>query len=205
MKALQRVVWSEGMFMSPQHLQQQDAYHEALLDARLRAFSTWNWGIAALERDTEALSAGQLQLREFFGILPDGVALQFRLGDPEAPPARPVDELVGKDRSTLEAFLGIPKEREGVKSYADPRNGAARYGLTTRPVPDLMSASSVLPVVFAQRNVRILLGTEPRDDFECLKIAEIKRDHLGALQLEPSFIPPCLRIAASPFLIEELR
>ena len=26
MKTPQRVVWSEGMFMSPQHLQQQDAY-----------------------------------------------------------------------------------------------------------------------------------------------------------------------------------
>ena len=32
MKAPQRVVWSEGMLVSPQHFQQQDLYHEALLD-----------------------------------------------------------------------------------------------------------------------------------------------------------------------------
>ena len=35
MKPLQRIVWSEGMLMSPQHFQQQDAYHEGLLHERV--------------------------------------------------------------------------------------------------------------------------------------------------------------------------
>jgi len=39
MKGLQRVVWSEGMLVSPQHLQQADLYHERLLDCRLAATS----------------------------------------------------------------------------------------------------------------------------------------------------------------------
>ena len=34
MKIPQRVVWSEGMFMNPQHLQQADLYHESLLLGR---------------------------------------------------------------------------------------------------------------------------------------------------------------------------
>ncbi len=34
-KPLQRVVWSEGSLVSPQHLQQLDLYHESLLDERI--------------------------------------------------------------------------------------------------------------------------------------------------------------------------
>jgi type VI secretion system protein ImpJ len=153
------------------------------------------------------LSAGQFQFHEFFGIMPDGLPLQFERGHPEAPAARAVEELVGKDRRNLEVFIGVPKEREGFASYAtaETRNGNARFRLSTRPVPDLLAASSVVPVAFAERNVRLLFGTEPRDDFECLKVAEVKRDHLGALKLEESFVPSCLRIGASPFLMDGLR
>ncbi len=37
MKVPQRVIWSEGMFMSPQHLQQLDRYHEQYVASRLNA------------------------------------------------------------------------------------------------------------------------------------------------------------------------
>ena len=48
MRPPQRVVWSEGMLISPQHLQQQDRYHEALLSERLRAYSPHAWGVVEL-------------------------------------------------------------------------------------------------------------------------------------------------------------
>jgi len=208
MKAHQRVVWSEGMFMSPQHLQQQDAYHEALLEARIAALSPHHWGVVSMELDTAALSAGQVQLHDFFGILPDGLVLRFERGDPEAPAARPVEEPPGQGRRTLDVFIGVAKEREGMESYAaagEARNGSLRFSLSTRPVPDLLAPGSAVPVVFAQRNVRLLFGNEPREDFDCLKITEVSRDALGALKFEEVYVPPCLRIGASPFLMEGIR
>ena len=30
-------VWTEGLFMTPQHLQQADTYHESLLQSRMHA------------------------------------------------------------------------------------------------------------------------------------------------------------------------
>ena len=57
MKPIQRVVWSEGMFLSPQHLQQLDAYHEELLQTRLSAASGHLWGIVWCELSREALGA----------------------------------------------------------------------------------------------------------------------------------------------------
>jgi len=208
MKALQRLVWSEGMFMSPQHLQQQDAYHEALLEARIAALSPNNWGVVSMELDGAALSAGQIQLQEFFGILPDGLILRLERGHPEAPAARPVEEPVGQGRRALDVFIGVAKEREGLESYAAPgevRNGNLRFTLATRPVPDLLAPGSAVPVVFAQRNVRLLFGNEPREDFDCLKVAEVIRDPSGALKFDESYVPPCLRIGASPFLIDGIR
>jgi type VI secretion system protein ImpJ len=207
MKALQRVVWSEGMFMSPQHLQQQDAYHEAQLQARVEALSPHSWGVVSMELDGAALSAGQVQLQEFFGILPDGLVLRLERGHPEAPPARPVEETLGQGKRALDVFIGVAKEREGMESHTvgEARNGIARFSLATRPVPDQLGPSSVVPVVFAQRNVRLLFGNEPRDDFECIKVAEVTRDSLGALKFDETYVPPCLRIGASPFLLDGIR
>ncbi|RYZ41843.1 MAG: type VI secretion system baseplate subunit TssK, partial [Myxococcaceae bacterium] len=53
MKSPQRVVWSEGMFMSPHHLQQLDIYHEALLDTRLGSLEPYPWGVVSLAFDME--------------------------------------------------------------------------------------------------------------------------------------------------------
>ncbi len=55
MRPPQRIVWSEGMLISPQHLQQQDRYHEALLGERLRALSPHAWGVVELALDERAL------------------------------------------------------------------------------------------------------------------------------------------------------
>src|SRR5262245_31961030 len=113
MKTPQRVVWSEGMFMSPQHLQQQDAYHEGLLGARLAALTPYDWGVVELEIDHEALGRGQLSIRKFAGVLPSGLALAFEDGGRDAPAPRPVDEAFDPKARSLDVYLAIPSEREG--------------------------------------------------------------------------------------------
>src|SRR5215470_9524078 len=122
MKTVQRVVWKEGMFMSPQHLQAQDAFHEVLLAQRLAALSPYPWGATHVEVDQEALRAGQVQLLSFSGILPDGTPLVFDRGHPEAPPARPVAEQLRPGVKTVEVFLGVPKQRDGLESYDSSGN-----------------------------------------------------------------------------------
>lgn len=207
MKSPQRVVWTEGMFMSPHHLQQLDIYHEALLDTRLGSLEPYPWGVVSIAFDMEALRAGQVQLSNFFGILPDGLPVSFQSGDPEAAAARPADGHFPPAQRVLDVYLGVPRERSGVESYGggDKAGGSTRYIPATRPTSDLTSSTSVVPVAFAQRNVRLLFGTEQRDDFEAIKIAELERDKAGNLSLVESYIPPCLRIDASPYIVSELR
>ncbi len=207
MKNAQRVVWSEGMFMNPHHMQQLDLYHENLLDLRLSAMEPYPWGVVSLEFDMESLRAGRVQLREFNGILPDGLPLAFQSGDPEAPPARPTEGYFPPAQHVLDVYLGVPRERSGVESYGggDRIGGNPRFTPASRPVNDLTASTSIVPVAFAQRNVRLLFGTERREDYDAIKIAELSRDRSGSLTLIENYIPPALRIDASPYIMSELR
>ncbi len=194
--------------MHPQHMQQADLYHEALLRTRLGALTPYDWGVVTLEVDEKALGSGQFQLLRFFGILPEGLPLVFERGQPEAPPARPVEEHFGTTKRTVEVFLGIAREHDGVASYGsqeDASTTAPRFSVVNRAVPDLLAAESLSQVAFAQRNIRFLFGSEPREDYETIKIAELIRDKTGAVALSATYVPPVLRISASTFITQGLR
>jgi type VI secretion system protein ImpJ len=48
MKNLRRVVWSKGMFLTPQHFQSQDEYFEDSLQFRFTGSNFANWGLLTL-------------------------------------------------------------------------------------------------------------------------------------------------------------
>lgn len=141
MKAPQRIIWSEGMFMSPHHMQQMDLYHESLLEARLGSVSLYPWGVGSMQFDMEALRAGQVGLLEFFGILPDGLSVAFEAGQEEAPAARPVEAHFRPTQQVLDVYLGIPKERSDVESYG----AAGKVGSSPRFSPGTARSATCMP------------------------------------------------------------
>jgi type VI secretion system protein ImpJ len=207
MRPLQRIVWSQGMMMSPQHFQQQDLYHETLLDERVRGISEFAWGAVELELDVRALDAGQVAVQRFAGILPSGCVLRFESGEPEAPPARAIDGHFPAHREVAEVYLGIPIERIGASTYApsESERGRARYLIDPRATLDVVTPTDEESVDYARRNVVLMFGDEPREDLECLKIAEVARDAAGRLSYAGTFCPPALRVAASAFLREGIQ
>ena len=66
-----KVHWKEGLFLRPHHLQQNDRYHEHLVDARTRAVTPYPWGFTALEVDRDLAQQGKFGLRRAAGILND--------------------------------------------------------------------------------------------------------------------------------------
>jgi type VI secretion system protein ImpJ len=212
MKGLERVVWSEGMLVSPQHLQQADLYHERMLDCRLSATTALGWGITSVQVDAGALAADQLVVSRFAGVLPDGLPLDFKAGDPEAPAARPIGANFPPALPALEVFLAVPIEREGVPSVAaevaaDTKAPGAkavirtRFRSASRKIVDMTGEAADLTMAFARRNLTVLFGNDSRDDYDTIKIAEIVRDAGGALLVSDAYIPPVLTISASPFLM----
>ncbi|MFN0062489.1 MAG: type VI secretion system baseplate subunit TssK [Myxococcaceae bacterium] len=207
MTTLQRVVWSEGMFMSPQHLQQQDLYHEALLAQRLAALSPYEWGVVAVEVDTEELSRGHVALRRFKGVLPSGLFLSFEAGDAVAPAARPAESLFAAQTRALPVYLAVAREREGIPSVANEHKPGTptRWLVDSRPTADQLGTAEPIAVAYGRPHVELLFGNESRDDFETIQVAEITRDAGGMLSLAEAYVPPLLRIDASPSLMEGVR
>src|SRR5438046_217149 len=108
MKAAQKVVWSEGLLMAPQHLQEQDSFHEALLCDRLDAIDPFNWGVVRIELDRKALSANHVQLSLLTGVLPDGTALAVDANHPELPPSRVIGNHFPHTQTRLDVYLSLP-------------------------------------------------------------------------------------------------
>lgn len=208
---VRRVAWTEGMLMCPQHLQQQDLYHQRMLSSWFGALSPYSWGAVSVRIDPGALGSGELRLLSFTGVLPDGTPLSFRQGDREAPAARPIEgHFPAGQQEPLEIFLGLPVEREGVPSFEEAADARAqfppraRFAMETRMVRDLASAGRPVEITFGTPNVVVLFGNEPRDDFSAIKVAEVTRDAQGALVLVDTYIPPSLRIDAAPFITTNL-
>lgn len=208
MKAPQHVVWSEGMLMSPQHLQAHDRYHESLLANRLRVLNPYDWGVLSLEIDPVALTAGQLRLARFSGIMPGGVVVSFEGGEVGVPPPRAVNEHLPPTARELAVYLAVPRARDGASCYADEGTAEAeksRFLVSPQELVDATSPGSPVEVLFAQPNAVLLFGDEPSDDFDTIQIAEIIRNAAGQLVESGTYIPPCLRYGASSWLVGQIR
>jgi type VI secretion system protein ImpJ len=205
MKSPQRVVWSEGLLMSPQHLQQMDLYHEGSLTSRLDALDPLSWGIVRCTIDSHALASGSFKMESFAGVLPDGLGLALSTGDPELPASRPLEGHFPATQTSMDVFFGVPRERDGIANYSNDGSGRVRFRVANRSVHDLTGQAEAISVSFGQRNAVIIFGDEQRDDYECVKIAEVTRDPTGSLILSASYIAPCLRIGSSAFIIGRLK
>src|SRR5215472_1785277 len=77
-----RVIWSEGTFLQPQHLQQHDRYLEAYVELRTRGLRPYSWGFLELALDESLLELGKLAVRKVRGVLPDGTPFDCPARDP---------------------------------------------------------------------------------------------------------------------------
>ncbi len=84
MFARNRVIWNEGLFIKPQHFQQQQRYVEYHIDERMTAVSRYLYGVSELSLNPEYLSFGRIAIERAVGIMPDGTA--FRIPQEDAMP-----------------------------------------------------------------------------------------------------------------------
>ena len=108
MSAHNRVIWSEGLFLQPQHFQQQERYFERYVETRCRPLVPHGWGFTEIEFERDLLSIGKAALRRLAGVFPDGTP--FRMPDDDPLPA-PLD--IGADVRDQILYLAIALRRPG--------------------------------------------------------------------------------------------
>jgi type VI secretion system protein ImpJ len=199
MKQIEKVVWSEGMFLTPHLFQQADQYYEGLLDFRLKSLGSFYWGLSDLEIDRDALANGQLTLSRCVGILPDGLPVRIPDGD-EPPEGRSFKANFPPAVDKLDVFLAIPNSRPGSVNFQlgnGPQGSPLRYDTKVVRVADETSEGNEYEIPIARKNFRILLSGEALDETVWVKVAEVVRTPSGGFDLEPSYVPPSLTLSAS--------
>jgi type VI secretion system protein ImpJ len=213
MRNRHRVVWTKGMFLTPQQFQTQDQFFEDALQFRWAASQFANWGVTGLDVDSEGLANGRFRLERCIGIMPDGEAFDMPDTD-ELPPSRSVTEHFPPTRDTLDVFLGIPESRPRARNVSIPEAGEpespaglppTRYLAETRLFTDENTGAEEKPVQVARRTFRVLFEDEYRDGFSTLRIAQVTRNAAGMPILNPRFIAPCLNLGSSNYLSMLLR
>ncbi len=206
MRRLQPVIWAKGTFLSPQHLQAQDVFHEDLLQFRVDGLSYCPWGFRTLTLSREALAAGDLAIDRASGIFPDG--LVFDIPDSDiAPTPKPVASYFDAMRDTIDVYLAVPAWQPGAINIASGANSDAdtRYRAEVSLLRDENASQVERPVQIARKNFRLLVDDEARAGMPVMKIARVTRTDSGILQLDPVFVPPLLDIQASDYLMSILR
>ncbi|MBI4565366.1 MAG: type VI secretion system baseplate subunit TssK [Planctomycetes bacterium] len=203
----QKVLWSEGMFLVPQHFQQWDRYFENLIHQRTRALQPLGWGVSSLQIREEALVGGEFSVARCSAILPDGLLVDVPDLD-EAPAARPVGPHFESKKDRLGVYLGIPVAKPGTALCAADGSASdrpTRYQKRLVTVNDANTGAGEREITAARKSLRILFEGEAQDDYTTLKIAELIRTATGAFALGEGYVPPCLYVSASPHLQTILR
>jgi type VI secretion system protein ImpJ len=200
MKRLQPVIWTKGTFLSPQHLQMQDRFHENYLQFHLDSLAFRPWGFHALQIDREALAAGSLELAGASGIFPDGLLFDIP-GSDSAPSPKPLADYFEPDQATLDVHLAVPQYRDqGLNVATAARQGSARYRAEVELFRDENTGLSEKPIQLARKNLRLLAEGESLEGYSSLRVARIKRTEAGTFQTDPRFVPPLVEFRASDYL-----
>jgi type VI secretion system protein ImpJ len=205
MRQLQPVVWSKGVFLSPQHLQAQDRFFEENLRFLSDSLAFRNWGFSSLQIDGTGLSEGQLSVTQASGVFPDGLMIDMPASD--APPrSRTLEECFHDGQKRCSFFLAIPQDRPGGINIGLQRGGiSTRFYSELQMLRDENSTGIEKPVSLARKNLQILAEGENLEGSVLLPLAQIERTEAGGYRIDTKYVPPMLNAKGNDLLTGILR
>ena len=194
MSSYRRVVWSEGMFLLPQHFQQQDRHIERWVEQRTSVTGAYRWGWVELELDDASLMLGRVQILKVRGVLPDGTPIDAPAYDP-LPPA--FDFPAGVKDETV--VLAIPSRRanlqdSGLTGATD--TALLRYLARDEKAQDAASDyDNTADIQVGDLNARLMLLRDATQAYQtCGVVRVVERKPDNQLLLDRSYIPSMLSI-----------
>lgn len=200
-----KVVWSEGMLLQPQHLQQHDRYWQSQLEARVAALTPYGYGFSALQLDEQQLALGKLALQSCRAVLPDGTPFDLPAEDD-----LPLPLEVPSDARNMLVVLALPLRRHGVAEIGnhDGPDNFARHRSDDYEVWDSNGLDNSALMQVGKLRLRIALQSEVANAYATIGIARVvERRADNRVVLDPEYCAPCLDFRAAPPLagfIDEL-
>lgn len=201
-----KVVWHEGLFMQPHHLQQQERYLEGYTWSLIREIAPLSYGFTALDVDEIQLGAGQFSLRQADGLMPDGASFSLASEFGQAITLRLPPTAA---RQTIHLCLAAASSGANEMHY-DKLGSAGhnkRFLVVDAHIADVATQDAEKVVAqLALPNLQLKLERDMSGNEISLPVArvhEVQAD--GKVVLDPGFIPPVLRCRTSPILRSYLK
>ncbi|MTV40802.1 type VI secretion system baseplate subunit TssK [Duganella radicis] len=196
-----KILWGEGLFLRPQHFQQQDRYHEQRLHQSVLALHPYAWGVNQLQVDRDALANNSLRVLE----------LSLRFQDGEFYDAPGVDDLpdavdlsqLPQSQQTVTYYAALPAFKPFGGNFGD--SGAVRYLQHNADTPDLYTHAAPAQLSYLKKTLRLVAEFEPRDSYTHFPLLRLRRAATGGFELDASFVPPSLSVRSAPLLFLQLR
>ncbi len=199
-----KILWGEGLFLRPQHFQQQDAYHEARQRELLFAAQPFAFGLSELDIDRDALRSGILRINRIDARTPDGERY-LAPGADLLPPDLRLETLDTDDTDFIVDLAVSPIHGFGKNCEAPDGAGITRFVTDASEGTDLFSDAAPAELIRLRKQARLRVRSQPSESFVRLPLARLQRTVAGGHELDPHFVPPCLSIGASPALQSRLR
>lgn len=194
-----KVVWTEGMFLGPQHFQQSGRSFESLLEKRCSGIRSYDWGVSQLRIDEALLPLGKFSIATICGRLPDGTPIN--VPDDDDPP---LTLEVPENTHNAIVYLALPlKRRDAIEvDSGENQKSLARFIPEEYEVRNNSSIDTeTVPVQVAKLRLRLMLDTEDLSAYACMAVARIIECRTDKqIILDDKFIPPALDIHAIPYL-----
>ena len=200
-----KVIWSEGLFLQPQHFQQHDRYWEKYIEGRTRPLLAHGWGFVSLELDRASLTLGKLQISAARGVFPDGTPFDFPAED-----SPPVAFDIPSDLKDEVVVLALPVKRAGAEEsdFSDlSEYGLTRFSIGEVEVRDSNASSAESTVLqVGKLRMRLMRRRDVTDAYTTLGFVQVvERRADNQVLLSKSYIPPMLHSGNDAVLSGYLR
>lgn len=199
MPALNRVLWGEGMFLRPQHFQQQQQYLDARLAHAFAGGQAYPWGIASLSVDEAALEAGTIRLDRLEAIFQDGTLVRAP-GDDPLPESRSLEGIPGLGIDTVVHVCLPTMSAYGGNCQVQAAGPPSRFRQAQMEAVDLFTGALEAEVTVLHANLRLMTEAENRDGLLSIPILRLVKAPSGQWHRDDLYVPPSLHLGAAPLL-----
>ena len=200
-----KVLWAEGLHLSPQLFQQQDRYHEGRLHQTAETLHPYSWGVRKAVLDLESLKTNTLAFAELSIVFPDGEMC-------DAPNSNPLPlgidlAALGADVQQITYYAAIPSLVPSGGNMATPGLAApsARFSDATQATPDLFTQAVAENVRYLKTMVRLVPDHESLGGYDRFPLIRLRRTVAGGFEPDASFAPPSVSIGSSILVSTQLK
>lgn len=199
-----RVIWREGLFIRPQHFQQNDRYYSYELMTRTYQARQNNWGFFDFKINEHLLSTSKIVLENASGIMPDGTLFDVNIKEVSL-----TLDITNSDIGKY-IYLSLPiniKDSDEVY-FEEQKNLLTRYKSKTLSNVSNTNAGedSSSDLLVSHHNLKLQFEDDLSESYIGIKIAKIANvSNSGIISLEESFIPSFLHLNSSSYLLSKVK